>query len=41
MSNEALLRQYWPFAAFSALILLVVLRLRRHSYTARAVRSIS
>lgn len=27
MPSEELLRQYWPFAAFSALVLIVVLRL--------------
>ena len=27
MPDEALLRQYWPFAGFSALILFIVLRL--------------
>jgi hypothetical protein len=27
MPNDSLLRQYWPFAAFSALILVIVLRL--------------
>lgn len=27
MPDESLLRQYWPFAAFSALILAIVLRL--------------
>lgn len=27
MPNDSLLRQYWPFAGFSALILVIVLRL--------------